>query len=216
MGTTIGLVADIHAEGESLQAALTALQRRGVDYVICMGDLVEKGPDGNAVVARIRADGIPCVMGNHDYAALENQLWLRENGDPDILKRRGWWLTDSTLNYLRSLPRTLRFTWEGISVMMAHGAPWSYSQYVFATSRRPIFERVVREARTQIVVLGHTHIPMRVQFDDVLVVNPGSVCGRRSTGSQTCAILTLPEGRFELLSLGETDSGTVVNQVDGW
>lgn len=210
--TTIGLISDIHGELDSLILALDILRGRGVDHILCAGDLLEKGSQGNAVAVRIRAEGIPCVQGNHDYDAVDNQRWLRENADHRLLRERGKWLDDDTLAFARDLPPTLHFEWDGVRVCLAHGAPWSNMIYVFSRSRPAVFERVIREADADIVVLGHTHDHMQIVVGDALIVNPGSVCGRESFGSHTCAILTLPERAFEVLSLR---SGERVTPDDG-
>ena len=46
----LGLISDIHADLGALDAALGALVERRVDRIVCAGDVVEKGPDGDAVV----------------------------------------------------------------------------------------------------------------------------------------------------------------------
>jgi putative phosphoesterase len=210
--TTIGLISDIHGEIDSLTLALDILHGRGVDHILCAGDLLEKGRQGNAVAARIRAEGIPCVQGNHDYDALDNQRWLRENADHRVLHERGMWLEDDTLAFVRDLPPTLRFEWDDVRVYLTHGVPWSAMVYVYSRSPLVVFERVIEEAAADIVVLGHTHDHMQVAVGEALIVNPGSVCGRQSFGSHTCAILTLPERRFDVISLS---GGERVTPDDG-
>ncbi len=55
--------------------------------------------------------------------------------------------------------------------------------------------------------LGHMHMPMCVQINKTLVVNPGAICGNRKQEA-TCAILTLPDLVFQLYSV---ETGLVVN-----
>lgn len=203
MSTRIGLIADVHAELDSLRLAIDILKGQGVAQIVCAGDLLEKGREGDEVVARIQAEGILCVQGNHDHDASANQVWLRKNADHQVLKARGYWLADETLAFASTLPQTRRFEWEGVRVLVAHGAPWSSIQYVFANSHQRLFERIAKEAGedTNIIVLGHTHTPMHVQHGKLMIINPGAVCGRQSFGSHTCGILTLPEREFKVLSL---------------
>ena len=42
------------------------LERQAPDEILVGGDLVGRGPEGGAVVDRIRATGWPCVRGNHE------------------------------------------------------------------------------------------------------------------------------------------------------
>ena len=206
----IGLIADVHADLPGLYCALALFERLGVDRVICAGDVVEKGPHGDAVVRALRTASIPTVRGNHDHDAIGNQAWLRENADLDHPALRGYLLKGETLEYLRGLPHPLRFEWEGVSVLLAHGTPWSEFIYLFPTSRRELFERVAREAGSDVVVLGHTHLPLRARVNGTWIVNPGSVCGAYSSGSRTCGVLTLPACEFEVFDLR---SGRPVSRV---
>jgi putative phosphoesterase len=204
----IGVFSDVHADVVALARALDLLRRHNVDQLVCAGDLVERGIDGDAVVKLLQAEAIPCVQGNHDVAAPGNQTWLREHGDfdnPNLLVRL---LSKETLAYLQHLPPTLRFNWDNRRVLVAHGTPWEAGQYVFPTSRSPVFRRVIQEANADVVILGHTHLPMRVHVGAAWIVNPGSVCGPHASGSYTCAILTLPDIAFQVLDLGTGQPGT--------
>ena len=105
----VGLIADIHADLPELNTALELLEQYRVDLVVCAGDLVEKGVDGEAVVRFIRERQILCVQGNHDFDAIGNQHWLRENADPNNPVAKSRFLSDDTLEYLAALPFALEF-----------------------------------------------------------------------------------------------------------
>jgi putative phosphoesterase len=210
----LGIISDIHADFDALGLSLRILESQGVDQIICAGDLVERGRQGNAVVELIQARGIPCVLGNHDEVAASNQQWLRDNIDPTNTFAQERLLSQPTLDYLNQLPKTLTFEWEGKTVLLAHGAPWSNMEYVFPVSNlTPLFKRIVEQAASDIVVLGNTHIPMEVTYGNTKLVNPGSVCGKQERdGSSTCGILTLPESRFEIYHL-PTQQPTTFRQL---
>jgi hypothetical protein len=48
-----------------------------------------------------------------------------------------------------------------------------------------------------IVVFGHSHIPMNIREDGLLLFNPGSPTDRRMQPKHTMGLLTLHEGQFE-------------------
>jgi putative phosphoesterase len=206
--TAIGLISDIHADLERLIVALDFLRGRGVDHIICAGDLLEKGRQGDAVVARIRAERIPCVQGNHDHNAQGTLQWLSDLVGEELLRERGSWLEAETLAFAQELPQHLRFEWDGVRVYLTHGAPWDIEVYVWPNSPMAVFERVIAEASADIVILGHTHKPTQITLGGTLIVNPGAVCERLST----CAILTLPERTFEVFAL---NSGERLTPGDG-
>jgi putative phosphoesterase len=193
----IGLISDIHADLKSLHLALDILQGQHTEQIICAGDLTDKGTNGDAVVSLIRERNIPSVVGNHDWLADRNQHWLLQNygsSHPMLV-------TEETLHYLNTLPDTLSYTWEGLSIMVAHGTPWSRDEYVFSYSRQELFQQIVQLYEADVVILGHTHEPMLARVGDVWICNPGSVCGLQADGSGTCATLSLPDCTFRVFNL---------------
>jgi putative phosphoesterase len=194
----IGLISDIHADLTGLERALKFLHGRGVDKIICAGDLVEKGTDGDAVVKRIREENIPCVLGNHDEMVYGNQHWMRKFGEKDHPALKGRWLSDETLRFVMSLPRTLRFSFGEMSLLLAHGTPTSNVEYVFATNSEWMMRNVVKSAQADIVVLGHTHQAMWIKVGEQWIFNPGST---HSQEGNSCAILELPAIKYEVYNL---------------
>lgn len=150
----IGILSDIHANLEALDAVLTDLDQRGCDVLVCLGDFVGYGPDPVDCVATLRGRLRVAVVGNHDRAAVggrpiedfnpfaqEAIIWTQAHLDPE------------TRDYLMRLPE--RGELDGL--LFVHGSP-----------RQPVDEYVVdgRTARASFVAdpfriafVGHTHVP---------------------------------------------------------
>lgn len=188
----LGLISDIHAEYKRLMAALDLLERLDVDQIVCGGDLVEKGEEGEKTVRAIRDLGIATVRGNHDEMAAGNQGWIRQNLDPKSPFYTQYLLSEESVKFLSELPIGLKFGYQGLTLLLTHGAPWSNMSYVYPSSPRVVMEQVWEKAAAEIVLLGHTHKPMVIRHAARMIVNPGSVCGDLA-GSATCAVLTLPD-----------------------
>ena len=62
----IAIISDIHGNLAALDAVLADLRTRSVEAVYCLGDLVGYAAHPNEVTERIRAAGIPTIMGNYD------------------------------------------------------------------------------------------------------------------------------------------------------
>lgn len=201
MVSTFGLISDIHGDLVSLKTALGILQEQRVDTILCAGDLVEKGTDGDIVVQLIRDLLIPCVLGNHDEAAIGNQQWLRENADLNHPNVRGRLLAEQTLDYLRDLPRTLRFVWENQRVLLTHGTPKSNVTYLLPQSRPDMYKEIARQSEADVIIFGHTHIPTQAFFEAVWFFNPGSVCSDSTDAHRSCATLSLPDFTFCVFDL---------------
>lgn len=187
---TLGVISDVHADLRALDRALHLLVDRGVDKIVCLGDVLEKGPDGDAVVARLDDWLIPTIAGNHeDNAARHAAL----TGDTD--------LSPATLDRVQQYPRRLEYCWEGVRVCVAHGTPEHNTVYVFPDAAPRCLKRELRVPRWDVVLLGHTHRPMRVQRQGVWLLNPGSVCVGRPRDSHTCGVLSLPDLGWTVLDI---------------
>jgi putative phosphoesterase len=189
----IGVFSDVHGHLAQLHQTLLILRQLEVDQLLCVGDLVDKGSDSDAVITLMQEQSILCVQGNHDAKArfgwLNNQAPLR----------------DESLAYLRKLPEALLFEWAGVSVYVTHSNPWlDTSVYIYPTRPKALFKLVADSVAAQVIVLGHTHQPMRVEIDGKVIVNPGSVYGNRDLDARTCGVLSLPDRRFDIYDI---DSG---------
>lgn len=186
----LGLVSDLHASASSLLRAFDILADHRVDRVVCMGDIVQKGSDGDAVVQLLRDHWVTCVQGNHDANAVQRAC----EGDRDGLSAE-------SIAWLAQLPVELDREWEGVRIAIAHAAPAGIDAYVWPDDIPKRLKRALRATPYDLVLLGHTHVPMKVQHGHTWLVNPGSVRGERTRDSHTCGVLALPSLDLTILSL---------------
>jgi putative phosphoesterase len=197
----IGLIADIHAHLSHLQDALLLLENKGVDHILCAGDIVDGGEDGDAVVAMLREKQIPCVQGNHDRDAFADQAWIRRNLRTTGEATHPFLLTLETTAYVASLPLLQELTFAGVRICLTHGTPWSNTTYLFPDMDERHFHQVSAATQADVIVLGHTHLPMCIRIGGRWIVNPGSVSLNRVDETRTCAVLHVPEFAFEVFDL---------------
>lgn len=188
----IGVIADPHANLNALEAVLDDMPR--VDRVICAGDLVGYGPQPNEVIDLVRSKDILSVLGNHDYAvatkdfsslsklATEGARWTREV------------LDDENLNFLKNLPEKTEIEAEGYEVFMAHGTPRNpLEEYLYPGTSNRALVKMTQEVDTDVIVLGHTHIPLEQKIQGKLVINPGAIGQPRDRN---------PKAGYMILKLG--------------
>jgi putative phosphoesterase len=84
-------------------------------------------------------------------------------------------------------PETLEFELEGLPVAMIHDSGPS-------TGRLARMRRAFPAA--ELVVYGHSHIPMDVSEDGLRIFNPGSPTDRRRQPHGTVGLLTVTDGRL--------------------
>jgi putative phosphoesterase len=86
---------------------------------------------------------------------------------------------------------------------MVHGSPWEpFGDYLMPHDRR--WQRA-DELGVDIVIGGHTHVPMAERFGHTLVVNPGSTAEPRTSGDRrgTYAVIDVASGTAEIRWLPE-------------
>jgi predicted phosphodiesterase len=199
----LGIVSDIHANLEALEAVVDALQDKGATRFVCCGDIVGYGPDPNRCVEIVRELGCVSVAGNHDYgvagqaplagfnaAACRAALWTRPL------------LTEPNRLFLASLPLTAG---EG-QLLIVHSSPSAPETWEYVLTVREAAHEIDHCA-AGICVVGHSHQPFAVErlpggqarlvrqrpfllrSDARYFINAGSVGQPRDGDPRACGLL---------------------------
>ena len=114
----IMIVGDIHGCADEFRDLLDEF-REPDDVLICVGDLVNKGPKNAEVVPLARGLGAFAVCGNHELAVLRG--WTARQARPDAEPHFAW--TDAMhtddVEYIRQLPYTISLPLHGAVVVHA-------------------------------------------------------------------------------------------------
>lgn len=172
------VISDIHGNASALRTVLADIERRGVDRIVCLGDIVGYGPDPLDCVDLVREKCAWSLMGNHDYGVLYEPtnfnpgaesaaFWTRDQFDkePDATLRAARY---EFLNRLRVrvadsiAPNGTPNAPGAIPLLAVHGSPRRpINEYIFPNDvedapdkLESIFDRVSR-----ICIVGHTHVP---------------------------------------------------------
>ncbi|MBI4879775.1 MAG: metallophosphoesterase family protein [Planctomycetes bacterium] len=195
----IALISDLHSNMEAIRAVLADIERRGVERVICLGDVIGYGPEPRAALKLV--DGWEaCLRGNHEEAVLHVADDFNEKAKTAL---------DWTRNQLNdsAVPKEERYAlWAIIdrmlvehrldSALLVHGSPRDpIREYILprdaqdAKMMGAIFELIDRKA----CFVGHSHVPgvyarsggfrppsecadgVRVAEGDKVLINVGSV-----------------------------------------
>lgn len=117
----VAVLADVHANLPALSAVLEDIQKRGIDSLLILGDLVGYGPHPNECVERLSELSLACfIQGNHDYAAASGDI---QRGFSKMARWAIEWtrdlLTADSQAFLLGLPPVVQQEdW-----MAVHGAP---------------------------------------------------------------------------------------------
>ncbi len=178
----IGVISDIHSDINALDTVLERLDKvHQVDMILCAGDIIGRGPSPDEVVTRIRERGIPTVKGNHDEWAAN--------------------LSPENAAFLKQLPVDWQAEIDGQRIFMCHGKPgnnlWGmYRDHLSST----YVNLMLHDLGADIMITGHTHMPLYMRVEQGVLINPGSLYTFDSvrTTSHTYGVLHLPQTTFDL------------------
>ncbi len=167
------IISDIHSNLEALTAVLGDIEKRGIETIYCLGDVIGYGPNPKECLDLVIEKTQWCVLGNHDYAAFyeptnfnygaeQASFWTRDvlEAEQQNDSRNNRW------SFLGGLPmrRTLK-TKLGKSTAIIdfiHASPRKpINEYIFPDDvyTNPIKVRVLFERVKHICFVGHTHLP---------------------------------------------------------
>jgi predicted phosphodiesterase len=192
------VVSDIHANWPALRAIC-----EDADVVVCLGDIVSYGPFPAECLAWVRAHAAHVVRGNHDTAlALGVEpgaaSFKRELARLTLESHRT--LLDKTdLEWLGTRPTECRFRCGDYRLYATHASP---SDHLYSYRMTPDFpesdlRREVEGIRADLVLLGHTHLPMCRGAWTTVVLNPGSV-GQPLDGDARASYAIIQDGIAEI------------------
>lgn len=214
------------------------IDQRGIERIICLGDIIGYGPNPCEVLDLVRDRCEWSLLGNHDFAVLYEPtnfnagaesaaFWTRGRleEEPDDERRGGRW------DFLGSL--IIRKTFDGI--LCVHGSPRRpINEYIFAddvatapAKMSQIFDRIDRAC-----LVGHTHVQglftdepdfyapgelggeYQINSWEKVVINVGSV-GQPRDRDPRAAYGILCEDRVEFIRLDYDIAATVdkINQI---
>jgi putative phosphoesterase len=195
----ITIISDIHANIHALEAVLEDIERQGLQNRYCLGDLVGYGVYPNEVVERVRAEGIPTIMGNYDQGVGNESddcgCAYRDKFSEELGKRSIAWSNAHTTRenkaFLRGLDSQMALKMGELDVLLVHGSPRKINEYLFEDRPDASLERLMDSAGVDVLVCGHTHLPYhRILPSGRQVINAGSV-GKPKDGDPRACYLTL-------------------------
>ena len=177
----VALIADIHGNLTALNMVLRDIKSRGVDKILCLGDMIIKCASPKECVDKIYKNCEVVVKGNCEERGVEDprideHLWNRAK------------LTEKQKEWIRNLPLSYDFYISGYNVRIMHASPRSIHQKSFFWNFDSEFDEHfdfmfenteylgnIGQDKPDIVIFGHIHKPFVFRKKDKLLINPGAV-----------------------------------------
>jgi len=168
------ILSDIHSNLPALERVLEDAGE--VDLILCAGDIVGYGPWPNECVDLSRDLGFLSVAGNHDHASVTGIAMGFNPYAEEAVRITYRLLREENREYLARLPESLGLTLGRRRVAIYHGSPRDpLNEYILPYTAEQVLESFLQETGSDLLILGHTHIPFIRHIENRLVINPGSV-----------------------------------------
>jgi predicted phosphodiesterase len=186
------------------------VEASGAEVTLHAGDVVGYNPYPNEVIDLLRSGSIRSIRGNHDRAVVTGDTtWF----NPYAAEAVEWTrreLSEPSMGYLRSLPSSMEVRAGDLLVRVFHGSPRDEDEYVFPHEAGP---HLLEEARCDVVVMGHTHVPYVMRTPRGMVLNAGSVGQPRDRDSRAAWVLLDTDGPRAELRRVEYDVSVVYDEI---
>ena len=190
----IAVISDVHGNLPALEAALDDIEGRGILRILCLGDLVGKGPHSEAAVDRCRMACEAIVFGNWEAMIVgpeggESWAWHRARLGPERLA------------FLAALPFAITLWMSGKHIRLFHASPFSVHHRIRQVDPEEtlltLFESTDQtgdEGAPDVVGYGDIHRPYLRTFPHRTLFNAGSIGNPLDTPLAAYAILEGVEG----------------------
>jgi len=167
------VISDVHSNLEALTTVLADIEKRSIETIYCLGDVVGYGPNPRECLDLIIERTKWCVLGNHDYAvfyeptnfnygAEQASFWTRFSleAEEETMRRNRRWSFLGELSMRHALKAGLGSN--TVIIDFVHASPRRpINEYIFPDDvyTNPIKVRLLFERVEHICFVGHTHLP---------------------------------------------------------
>lgn len=189
------VVSDIHANWPALSAI-----NETYDLCLCLGDLVDYGPNPAECVRWAMKHANYSIRGNHDHGVAQSVPVFGDRGYRYLTRvsRPMVWssLNNEERTFLLRLPLTERCVIDGKRFLLVHGTPRDpLDEYLMKDPET--WERRVKDSDADIVCVGHSHVQFNLTAANTVILNPGSV-GQPRDGDPRAAYAIIENNKIEL------------------
>jgi len=175
---------------QATEALLEEAARRQIpaNNIICTGDIIAYAGDPAQTLEAIIRSGIHVVMGNCEES-FGNEgddcgCGFDEGSDCDVLSRQWYSHANATLTpwhrqWMRALPRHIRFSIGDFRFAVIHGGVKDISRWVFKSTPETTKRQEIADldgcVPVDAVIAGHCGLPFVDDLGDKLWLNPGVI-----------------------------------------
>lgn len=180
----IAIISDIHGNLEALKATFKDIEKRNVDKIICLGDIIMKGVHSKECIQLVREKCDVVLRGNCDRYFSQEHTNINELSEQEQ-KRIEWMKTTISKKdreYLYNLPYCYEFYMSGSFVRLFHAKLEADNEAVLNVdsiqTKLEMFypsQNTVSQEIADVIIYAHIHHPYMDRLYNKTLINIGSV-----------------------------------------
>jgi protein phosphatase len=178
----IAVFSDIHGNLPALEAVFGDIARRKADRVICLGDIIGKGPSSKETIDLCRSECDLILKGNWDENLFRDLMLLNQGGEAGVHSSMRWYIDSAgakRIEYLGSLPHKTELFLGGKLIRLFHAHPHNFNRYYDDSpveKRLELFEPYDSDInkRADIAVYADIHSVYMQMVKEGILLNTGS------------------------------------------
>lgn len=180
----IAIISDIHGNLEALKATFEDINKKNVDKIICLGDIIAKGIHPKECIKLIKEKCDIVIQGNTDeyFAKKHENIEKLPEQEQKRIKWNQSLINEEDRNYLLNLPFSYEFYLSGSLVRLFHATNKvnnkAVSNFNDIKTKYEMFlpsENTMSDKVADVVVYGHIHHPYMDKIYNKTLINAGSV-----------------------------------------
>ena len=180
----IAIISDIHGNLEALRATLDDIEKRKVDKIICLGDIIAKGVHPKECIELVKKNCEIVLQGNCDlhFSTEHKNIDEMPKQEQERIKWNQSLIDNKDRKYLLSLPFSYEFYMSGSLVRLFHATPKVNNKAILNVdsieTKYEMFlpsENTISQEKADVVIYGHIHHPYMDKIYNRTLINIGSV-----------------------------------------
>lgn len=170
-----GFLGDIHAEDVLLKQSLEFFNEKNITNIFCVGDICDGYGDLDKTVSLMKEGKVLSVLGNHDEWFNKGEMRHIDNCHFCEDQQK------DTVDYIKSLPKTLTFTASCGDIILCHGildntlGMVSPLDYGYALNSNTSLQDYLKGSYPSIMINGHSHKKMVRKIQNKLIISTGTL-----------------------------------------
>lgn len=177
----LAVLGDMHGNAVALQEVLNDMKTQSPDAVICLGDIVFRGPQPSECIELVKSiNPLITVRGNVEdlFNWFPKPNWQPENERHELIVRAFNYdmniLSIEEINWLSNLPLLESISFHNTNIEIFHATPESLGDIVYPWASLDELNKLHKYDNTNLSLFGHVHHAFTRQSNGRTIVNAGS------------------------------------------